>query len=105
MRSMSEAISLRLVSLLSIELFAPISVPIVQTPSCILPRIAGEEIEPAPDFDPGWGFKRLEQLKRFELRFLQPLPHALHPLLTTLQIRINPENGAPPSAPAASSMR
>src|SRR5438876_9213148 len=42
MRSMSEAISLGLVSLLSIELFAPVrvpvvqKVPIVQTPSCIL---------------------------------------------------------------------
>ena len=69
---MSEAISLRLVSLLSIELFAPISVPIVQTPFFILPRVAGEEIEPAPDFDPGWGLKRLEQLERFELRLLPP---------------------------------
>ena len=75
---MSEAISLGLVSLLSMELFAPVRVPVVQkvplvqTPSCILPRVAVEEIEPAPDFDPGWGLKRLEQLERFELRLLPP---------------------------------
>src|SRR5438309_10829782 len=53
MRSMSEAISLGLVSLLSIELFAPVRVPVVQkvplvqTPSCLLPRVAVEDIEPA----------------------------------------------------------
>src|SRR5436309_14848982 len=32
------------------------------TPSFILPRGAGEEREPAPDFDPGWGLERLNAL-------------------------------------------